>query len=305
MSKYHRAHAFIAALAALTIALVVAVTMSTGLVTTRIPLWKVTSTQRTLYVTGAMGIPLNARPVPKRTAQAFAQSGMLVMEGDIGRPDAKAKIKALMKKYEPIPGGRTLADELTDTQLRRVKMVLADVGVDYNDVQHDQPWAVVIHFAHAAEKKSGRKPDAGQRYRYFEHLAKQRHMPVVPLDSFKQEIEMVANMPAKLQVADLMQAMNGALHPQAALQNNQGTRKAWSAGDMPSAAKYFDANFKDYPGLYQVIDTSRHNRWAKTLATMLAKSGKPVFVVVGAPHLFGPDNLFDHLRNAGFTVTQL
>lgn len=305
MSKHHPAHTFMAAIAALAFtacAPAFAATTSTAHITTRIPLWKVTSAQRTLYVTGAMGIPLNARPVPTRTAQAFAQSDTLVMEGETG-PEAKAKGEALLTKYEPIPEGRTLADELTDTQLGRAKKILAIVGVDYNDVQHDQPWAVMMHFAHAAVKNSGRKPHP--RYQHFKHLAKQRHMPVDSLDTSRQEIEMLANMPAKLQVAFLMQPVNAVLHPRTALQNKQGTRKAWSAGDMQGAAKYFDANFKDYPGLYQAIVTSRHDRWTKTLAAMLAKSGKPVFVVVGAPHLFGPHNLLDHLRKAGYAVIQL
>lgn len=306
MSKYHPAHTFMAVIAALaftTCAPAFAVTTSTAHIATRIPLWKVTSAQRTLYVTGAMNIPLDTRPVPKRAAQAFAQSGTLVMEGEIG-PEAKVEGKVLLKKYEPLPEGQTLADELTETQLRPVKIVLAAVGVDYNDVQHDQPWAVVMHFAHAAEEKSGRKPHP--RYRYFQRLAKQRHMPVNHLDTSRQEIVMLANMPVKLQVAFLMQPVNDVVvHPQATMQNKQGTRKAWTAGDMQSAAKHFDANFKDFPGLYHATVTSRHNRWTMTLAAMLAKSGKPVFVVVGAPHLFGPHNLFDHLRKAGYTVTQL
>lgn len=305
MSKYHPAHIFMAvivALACAACALAFAATTSTAHATTRIPLWKVTSAHRTMYVTGAMGIPLDARPVPKRTAKAFAQSGALVMEADVG-PEAKAKVTTLLKKFEPIPGGQTLADELTDTQLQRVKMVLTALGVDYNDVQHDQPWAVLMHLEHAAVEKSGRKPHP--RLRHFEHLAKQRHMPVEHLDTFKQEIEMLADMPTKLQLAFLMQTVNGTVHPQKALQSKQGTQKAWITGDMQSAAKYFAVNFKDYPGLYLVIVTGRHNRWTQTLAAMLAKSGKPVFVVVGAPHLFGPHNLLDHLRKDGYAVAQL
>jgi uncharacterized protein YbaP (TraB family) len=270
--------------------------------TTRLPLWKVSSAKRTMYVTDAMNIPLNTRPVPKRTAQAFAQSGTLVMEGEIG-PKAEAKGKALLKKYEPLPESKTLDDILNEIQLRRVKKLLAAVGVNYSDVQHDQPWAVLMHFVHAAEKKSGRKRHP--RYRHFKHQAKQQHMSIEHLDTPKQEIEMLANMPSKLQVAFLMMPVNQAIHPRRAVHNKQATRKAWSTGDTQNAAKHFDATFKDYPGLYQAMVTSRHNRWTKMLTAMLAKSGKPVFVVVGAPHLFGPHNLLGHLRKAGYTVTQL
>jgi uncharacterized protein YbaP (TraB family) len=269
---------------------------------TRIPLWKVTSAQRTMYLTGAMGVPLKTRPVPKRTAQVFGQSGTLVMEADVG-PKAQAGAKALLKQYAPLPDHKTLADDLTATQLGHVKMLVGALGVDYDSVQHDQPWVVAMDLLHAAEKKSGRKPHP--RMRHFKQLAAQRHMALVPLDTPKQELDMLAGMPAKLQIGFLMMPVHQVLHPRSAVQNKQATREAWAAGDMPMAAKSFDAHFKDFPGLYQAIVTSRHDRWTRTLKDMLDKSGKPVFVVVGAPHLFGPRNLLDHLRKAGFTVTQM
>lgn len=269
--------------------------------TTKLPLWRVTSAHRTLYVTGAMSISLKARPVPKRTAQAFAQSEKLVMEGPIG-PKANAERKALLEKYAPLPEGKTLADELTDAQLQNVKTVLTVIGIDYNDVKHDQPWAVLLHFAQAAANKSGRKPHP--RYQDFKKRAQQRHIPVDYLDTLKQEIEMMANWPSKTQVAMLMQTVHMVLHP-AAAKGVLDARKAWVAGDMQSAAKNFAVHFKDYPGLYQAMVTSRHDRWTNELSAMLAKPGKPVFLVVGAPHLFGPHNLLDHLRQDGYTVTQL
>lgn len=268
----------------------------------KLPLWKVTSAQRTLYVTGAMGIPLDVRPVPERTKEAFEKSTLLVMEGDVG-PKAKAKFKALMKQYEPLAEGRVLADELTDIQLQHTKILLGAFGINYTDVQHDQPWAVLMHIAHASEKKSGHTPHP--RYRNFKLMAKQRHMAISYLDTQKQEIKIMANLSNELQVAMLMQAVNSVMHPKSAVQNKRGTRKAWTAGNMQSSAKHFDVSFKGYPGLYQAIVTSRHARWTKSLAAMLSKSGQPVFVVVGAPHLFGAHNLLDHLRKDGYTVTQL
>jgi hypothetical protein len=51
--------------------------------------------------------------------------------------------------------------------------------------------------------------------------------------------------------------------------------------------------------------TGRNQRWLKVLESSLSKSGKPVFVIVGAGHLAGPGNLVSALREEGYKVTQL
>jgi len=267
-----------------------------------IPLWKVTSNQRTIYFTGAMDIPLDARPVPKPTQRAFVQSGILILEGKIGEK-AKARVKMLLKKYGTLPKGKTIADELTKTQLRRVKRLITAVGLNYKSVQQDQPWVILMHIKQAATKISNRKTHP--RYRHFVQLAKKRHLPIRYLDTPKEEIQMMANMPKKLKIDFLMMTVNQTMHIKSLLQNKKALHKAWISGDMKSAAIHFSSMFSDYPGLYQAIVTSRHNRWAKKLEVLLSNPGKPVFVIVGAPHLFGENNLLDYLRKDGYSVTQL
>ncbi len=109
-------------------------------------LWRVTSAQRTLYLTGTT---LPDYPLPQVMTHAFAQSGSVVFESDPGVDKAKVaalrpKIIAVVLKHGRLPAGQTLADKLTVEQLKRVKKALASDGVPFSRASHMRPWLVAL-----------------------------------------------------------------------------------------------------------------------------------------------------------------
>ncbi|MGH8160811.1 MAG: TraB/GumN family protein [Gammaproteobacteria bacterium] len=298
MFRRHFAAVLIVAAAAVTVTACTTATPTTPMPKTA--LWKVTSAHRTLYITGDMNVSLKKYPVPAPMTRAFAESGKLVFEGNPN--PGKAKVMPLVMKLGLQPSGQKLGDDLNASQLKLVKDAFSSVDVPFANVQHFRPWLAAVTLSGHLFLKFGVKPH--QLHLYFYDEAKADKMPVTFLDTVAQELKMVADMPPKLQVNLLVMTAKEALEP------NRSERRArmiqaWRSGDMETVAKIADKGFQGYPQVYKVMVTSRHPRWLKTLESKLDELGKPVFVIVGGPHLFGPGNLLSGLRKAGYQVTQL
>ena len=78
---------------------------------------------------------------------------------------------------------------------------------------------------------------------------------------------------------------------------------AWLTGDTAVLGRLIEKAFAGFPEAYEVLIAARNRRWADTIEALLARSDA-VFVVVGAAHVVGPDNLIDLLRDRGYRVTR-
>ena len=63
-------------------------------------------------------------------------------------------------------------------------------------------------------------------------------------------------------------------------------------------------SMRKYPVIYKKFLTDRNERWVPKIEEQL-RSGKDVFVVVGAGHLVGTNGVVELLKKKGYTVPQL
>jgi uncharacterized protein len=78
---------------------------------------------------------------------------------------------------------------------------------------------------------------------------------------------------------------------------------AWLKGDMEALEQFMHEAFVDFPESHEVLIAARNRRWAGTIETLLTTAGS-AFVVVGAAHLVGPDNVLELLEARGYAVTR-
>jgi len=57
--------------------------------------------------------------------------------------------------------------------------------------------------------------------------------------------------------------------------------------------------------MYDKIFTQRNSKWADHLVEIATKKPNTYFVIVGAGHLFGPNNLLDLLRKKGLILEKI
>lgn len=268
----------------------------------RTALWKVTSAQRTLFVTGDADASLKKYPVPPSMTKAFADSAELVLEADVNPPKDQANLAGLIMKLGRLPVGQKLSDKLNAAQLKVVKQAFTEAHLPFARFEGFEPWLAITVLVKASVAKSGIAPH--QLFKHFDEAAEARKLPVTYLDTASQELRLMAGMPEQAQVSFLMITAKEYLKPKDPAKR-AALVKSWREGNVEPMARYFASQFRGYSQVYELTITSRHARWIKTLSAMLSKPGQPVFVVVGSAHLFGNGNLLTGLRNAGYHVVQL
>lgn len=266
-------------------------------------LWKVVSPHRVLYLAGVTQMlrPGNY-PLPKEVMQAFKRSGELVVEGNADPgPQQKKKALSLLVKEGMLPPGKKLIGVLSAEQQKQVKDAFSKLGFPFSRADSMRPWLAALVMMQLTKKKLGIDP-ADQEILLLIKQAKQRKLPVTPLESGSYQIKMFSGMAQTQQIAWLITVARE-------LPDVSSSRAriitAWRNGDTKMVANWLENRFRGHPKLYQALVTGRNQRWLKVLDSRLMKDGKPVFVAVGAGHLAGPGNLLATLRKAGYQVTQL
>lgn len=291
-------------------ALAITVTLTACAATSSKPktsLWKITSPQRTIYIASdPQMLSANDYPLPKSFIQTFTSSSELYVE-HIPTPgkEAQAKIHKIVEQHGVLPEDKTLEDLLTQDQLRSVRTAAKDAGIPFSKVKRVPPWrlAMALGGASPAQAQSGITPKEQLTYRLF-LKAKNRNMPIIPLESYTELFKIVYSLPEQAQVGWLMLTIKPDKRHDAAA-SNEKLVKAWRSGDTPKVAKYAGGGFQHYPKLNDALVINRNRRWVHMLEQKLRSKGKPIFVVVGDGHLMGHDNMLSMLREGGYQVRQL
>jgi uncharacterized protein YbaP (TraB family) len=82
---------------------------------------------------------------------------------------------------------------------------------------------------------------------------------------------------------------------------------AWRTGDSGTIASIFSKSIENDEALkaiHRKIMTDRNRNMARKITAYL-KSGRKIFVVVGAGHLVGDEGIIELLKKEGYRVDQL
>lgn len=264
-------------------------------------LWKVTSPHRTVYITGVtqMLSPKNY-PLPKAIVKAFTDSSALILEGNPSKEGAK-KAWELISKTGMLPPGKTLGSLLGKDDKDLVANAFSQLGFPFSHAERLRPWLASLVMMQTSLKHLGVDPEIQETLHFYDK-AKARGIPVEFLENNTYQIEMFSGMPQKEAIAWL--TMLARRVPKLAAIRAE-TLQAWQDGDTQALAGMLKKTFAGNRDLYAFLVTDRNKAWEKTLTHTLDKSGKPVFVAVGAGHLVGRGNLILGLEKAGFKVTQM
>jgi uncharacterized protein YbaP (TraB family) len=266
-------------------------------------LWTVASKSRTLYLTGDTQVLLPSDyPLPARVVKAFNDSGELVLEGDPGVDSTH--VSALIRQTGVLPASERLTGILDPRDARLVQQVAEQLGVPLEKVDPLRPWLAALVLSNAANAKLGCVP-ARQETNHFYALARSRRLPITPLETADTQLGLFAKMPEDLQIAWLTVTarrwMDAGGHREA---ERARIVRAWRSGDIDVLAKVLLRQFDQHPGLYAALVAQRNDAWLSTLEAKLEQPGPPVFVLVGAGHLVGSDNLVSLLTKAGYRVAR-
>jgi uncharacterized protein YbaP (TraB family) len=266
-------------------------------------MWKVSSAHRMAYIVGdTQMLTKKDYPLPEVVTQAFAKSGTVFFEQNPGFD--KRKMAMTMMKLGRLPAGHQLSDKLDADQLATVKKAASNVGFPFARLEHLRPWMAGFMLKGMYIRKLGIDPSE-QLTMHFYHEAVQRKMTVVPFEKVSTVFKEITALSQAGQVGWLMMQAKAVNKTTAHPEKRKHKMQAWLEGDVEPLAQAMRKWHGKFPQSYRALASSRSRRWVKTLEGYLAKSGKPLFVVMGSGHLAGPDNMLELLSQDGYKVTQL
>lgn len=133
---------------------------------------------------------------------------------------------------------------------------------------------------------------------YFQNQAKAQGKDVIALETADYQYELIFNEPIATQAKMLMEFVE---NPEAAVIETCELARAYTERDAEAMMKLTEDSRTS--GNLDVLLYRRNAEWLAQLPALLNE--RPLFVAVGALHLYGPEGLVEGLRKAGFAVTPI
>ena len=259
--------------------------------------WKATKGAKTLYLVGSVhvGDP-KLYPLPADIEHSFSRSAALVVES-YSPKDSPEAVDAFMDEHGVYPAGDSIFKHLKPGPEDRLRAFAGKNNIDATNLSTLKPWVVMMVTGFWPMINGGKSPDVPGIDDYFIGKAK-GGKPIVGVETTEFQLNLLASIPEDLQIAMLSDALMGPSGQQESLQD------AWIAGDAMKIERNSTDSFRKYPLVRQRLLDDRNVRMVSVaLSTLQTKD--PVFMVVGAAHMFGPDGIVSLLRHKGFQVSAI
>lgn len=262
--------------------------------------WKVSSTDHTLYIGGTIHVlSPEDYPLPGEYEQAFAAADKLVFETDIAAVnsiDFQQKMMAQMVYSD----GTTVDQVLRPATYAALKQHLAERNVPVEAMAQLKPSLIALTLSVMELQAMGFTSEGVDQY-----YANKAREAGKPQGWFETPDEQLAFLVA-LGQDDESSMIDYAIKDVAQMPDLIDTlRSSWLKGDMQAMADATIADFKaNYPQMYQDLLVSRNQLWLPKIVAML--KDQPVeFILVGAMHLAGPDSVLNSLTKLGYKIEKL
>ncbi len=264
------------------------------------PVWAVRGAHNTVYLAGSVHLlPAQDAALPPAFDHAYADSGKLVMELDLGQLDP-LQVAGWMSEHGALPAGTTLRGVLGESRYTRVSAAAADLGLSMQVLDGQSPWIVGIELADLQYLHLGFDPQQGVEEQLVQR-AQSDGKPTAGLETLDQELGGLEALPRQEQLRLLDQTLDDLKEPQ---QQMQEILSAWRHGDAAQLAALLGREYRAFPALYRPLVTARNQRWLPQIEQLLHGEGN-CLVIVGALHLVGDGGLLELLRKDGVAAVQL
>jgi len=263
-------------------------------------LWSVKTDKATIYLLGSVHLlKSDSYPLDKNIEAAYRDCPKVVFETDIGGMNTPA-VQEQMMALALYPEGQTLKQNISPETYSMLEKKVIEVGLPMDQFNHLRPWMCALTLDGIEFMKMGFDPQYGVD-RYFFEKAKKDGKETLFLETLKFQIELLAELNGKEGDAFLRQTLKELEVIETLLPDMVN---AWKNGDTTRFGAVMAMSYNDLPEIYDRFLAQRNKAWVEAIERLIGQGGN-AFVVVGAGHLVGPDNLLQLLKDRGYTVEQI
>ncbi|TCI05336.1 TraB/GumN family protein [Corallincola luteus] len=238
-------------------------------------------------------------PLPSAIEQRFKQSQRLVMEIDMADESAiQMEMMQLMMQHGMYLDGSDLKTHIPSSLYRQTMKTAERLGVPANSIQQLRPWAVALLIGQHYYLTMGLDPNWGVD-QYFSQQAIKTGKAIYGLETLAEQIN--AMLAADGEGSSMLQQVLD--EADSSSDYTQRMMTAWEKGNSSELSAIFNEELDDTQADKLFVEhllLKRNQNWLQQLKPMMKK--ETLFVVVGAAHLVGPENILDSFRQAGYQV---
>ena len=270
-------------------------------------MWLVTSPGgQTMYLFGSIHAAAeDLYPLPAFIMDAFHRSDYLAVEVDLlSLGELSIEEQMALLALQMYTDGRTIADDIGPELHEKARALLAESELEFPLELYDRfkPIMWYSFLLHIVLERSDITGEFGVDL-HFLHLAAERRMEVLEVESAMEQMEILTGLSIPLQAAmmeDMLEDLDRAVYELNEMyrlwkQGNAEEMYAFSISQFNRLGPELAAEF------YDAILTQRDILMTETARGYMAE-GKKVFFVVGLLHLLGEGSVVDLLIQAGYDV---
>ncbi len=272
--------------------------------------WRAQRGATTVYLLAAIHLAgPEIYPLDPAITDAFDKSSALIVEVDI-QSISPAVLRKLMARYAYYPDGDSLDRHLSADLMKQVLAAAERAHLPAASVNRMRPWLVESVLSSLDTGDLHLQTTWGVD-NHFLTLAHTRKMRIISLETAAEQLSIISSLADKLQVRSLKETLGGVQEDSTSLAS---LYDAWKSGDVERLAKEVDTPFRadaEMGQVYQQLFANRNRNWAARVDRLAAPAAAGTsaagsyFLVVGAGHLVGPDNLRDLLVKRGWRVERV
>lgn len=265
-------------------------------------LWKIMTPNNTVYLLGSIHVAnVGLYPLSPVIENAYQDSQVLVVEADISKASGQAFQQSL-QQLSTYGDGKTLRSQLPPELYAKLRDALMHIDINESAVSNLKPWSVGVTIMTRYLTKLGIHPRYGIDHHFLQQA--RNNKPILELESVEQQLMMLNGLTDKQQALFLHYTLLD-LHNTEAIITDM--LKAWKTGNTRAMEGFvFDVGEKQAT-MVEILDImfdQRNRRMSEKILTYLGDD-KNYFVVVGAGHLVGQQNILQLLQKQGYRAFQM
>lgn len=259
-----------------------------------ISFWVLENGQAKVYLLGSIHVMRpDMYPLPAPVESAFLESDLTVFEVDV-RDSTGVAADRLLQEKGFFAGHDTIYTQLADDTLNKLKAYFQSNQVDIKQFERVRPWMLSVNIGLIELGKLGFDAAMGIDL-YFQKKARQLGKPVLALETFEEQIELLSGDSPRVQEIGLKLALQ---YRDEAPEFIELLINAWAVGDAEGMYDASASEYERHPELttqFERLLDQRNEKMAEQIGRFLVETDKTYFVVVGALHMGGARGLLNLL----------
>jgi uncharacterized protein YbaP (TraB family) len=268
--------------------------------------WKVEINKSVFYLAGSVHAATEESfPLPKAYMKSYAKADKVILELKDDRNELEKKIIQYAEK-DRLKEDQYLNHHLSAESLEKLRQLFANDEPKLNQYYQYESWLLNMAIAGTRSRLTGYNPHLAIDM-YFNQLAKKDKKEIIGLDDLQTQLLLFEyELPFEMQVKIIEKAVS---KMEADAKKDSLLFEAYFNNDIAQFENVFLQNFDfNKPQMKQVYDmvfTNRNIKWVEEFEKLSIEKPGKYFVMVGAGHYFGPNNIRELLEQKGYTIEKI